>query len=92
MRVFVSESSARPKVVGEAVKLWGLRYCRVFVSPALKLLKHRRCDLSLEGIRGCDECMMRYLHDLNKNSVSWIQKGLTYGALMSSRIAINAAS
>ena len=58
--------SALSKVVGEAVKLWGLRYRRVLVSPALELLKHRRCDLSLEGIRGCDERMVRYLVDDSK--------------------------
>ena len=85
-------SSALSKVVGEAVKLWGLRYCRVLVSPALELLKHRRCDLSLEGIRGCDERMVRYLVDDSKKERFMDTKGLTYGALMSSRIAINAAS
>jgi hypothetical protein len=68
---FVSELLAsalpRPQLVGEAVK-WGLRYRRMLVSPALELLKHRRRDLTLEGIRGCDERMMRHLHG-SKNSV-----------------------
>ncbi len=46
-------------------KLRGLRHRAhvVLVPPALELLKHLRGDLSLKGFRGCDERMMRYLHD-----------------------------
>jgi hypothetical protein len=47
-------------------ELWGLRYRRVLVSPALESLKHRRRDLTLEGIRSCDERMMRDLTRVKK--------------------------